>query len=215
MNRSRLLLTLVLAFAAMLVAASASASRIPSAANSTIPSAIRLVGAQGAAADAAAGQFTIVLRGLANNPLNDAVVVLDFSGCPDIELCTDQLDPDATVLCAARAVRKFTDALGTVQFTILGHSHGPADANMALERVNVFGNGALVGTPEASAFDLDGSGGVCANDLSVWLADFGSGLKPTRSDYDASGDIGAGDLSEWLGVFAAGGSGQSCAASCP
>ena len=215
MNRSRLMLTLVPALAAMLVAASASASGIPSPTNSTVPVAIRLVGAQGTTADAVAGQFTIVLRTLANNPLINALVALDFSQCPDLEFCPDQLDANATVMCAARAVRKFTDSQGQVQFVILGHSHGPATADMALERVNIFGNGALVGTPEASAFDLDGVGGVGANDLSVWLSDFGSGLKPTRSDYDASGDIGAGDLSIWLGVFAAGGSIQSCASSCP
>ena len=215
MNRSRLMLTLVSGLVAMLVAASSSASGIPLAANSTVPTAIQLVGAQGTIADAAAGRFTIVLRNVANNPLNNALVALDFSECPDLELCTDQLDANATVFCAGKAVRKFTDTQGTVQFVVLGHSQGPADANMALERMKVFGNGALVGTPEVSAFDLDGVGGVGANDLSVWLSDFGSGLKPTRSDYDASGDIGAGDLSIWLGVFAAGGSTQSCASSCP
>ena len=214
MNRSRLLMTLV-PLVATLFTSSASASRIPSAANSTIPSAIRLVGTNGVAPDAVAGQFTIVLRNLANNPVEDAQVVLDFSQCPDLELCADQLDPGMVVLCSAKALRKFTDVSGQAQFVILGHSHGPADASMALERVNVFGNGNLVGTPAVSAFDLDGLGGVGANDLSTWLADFGSGLNPTRSDYDASGSIGAGDLSEWLSVFGAGGSGSSCSTACP
>jgi hypothetical protein len=66
-----------------------------------------------------------------------------------------------------------------------------------------------------STFDLDGAGGVGANDLSIWLADFGSGEPHARSDYDGSGAVGAADLSEWLGVFAAGTSTQSCTTSCP
>jgi len=49
----------------------------------------------------------------------------------------------------------------------------------------------------------------------VWLSDFGSGVPYERSDFDGSGTIGAADLSEWLGVFGAGGSAQSCGASCP
>ena len=213
MTHSRLLHTLVALSIAVLV--TGARNKVPSAANSTVPSAIRVVGTNGTTPDAAAGQFTIVVRDLANNPVNAASVVIDFSQCPDIELCSDQLDPNATVTCAAKTIRKFTDFMGQVQFVILGHSHGPADPSMALELVRIYGNGALIATPEVSAFDLDGSGGVGANDLSAWLSDFGSGLKPTRSDYDASGDIGAGDLSAWLGVFAGGGSAQSCAASCP
>ena len=215
MTRSRLLLTLVPTLAAMLTAASASASRIPSAVLSTLPTAIRLVGASGATPDAVAGEFRIILRDLVNNPLPNSTVVLDFSECPDLQLCTDQLDASALVMCAQKTVRKFADGQGQAQFVILGHSHGPADAAMALERVRIFGNGVFVGMPEASAFDLDGASGVGANDLATWLTDFGSGLDPTRSDYDANGHIGAEDLSEWLTVFGAGGSASSCGAACP
>ena len=215
MNRSRLMLTLVSTLAAILVAASASAGTGIAPANSTVPTAIRLVGADGTTPDAAAGQFTIVVRDLAYNTKPNVVIVVDFSQCPDMELCADQLDANATMMCAQKYVRKITDSQGQVQFAILGSSHGPADESMAFEQVRVFAGGVLLGTLAASAFDLDGAGGVGANDLSAWLADFGSGLKPTRSDYDASGDIGAGDLSIWLGVYAAGGSTQSCPASCP
>jgi hypothetical protein len=70
-------------------------------------------------------------------------------------------------------------------------------------------------TPSASSFDLDGSGGVGAGDLSVWLGDFGSGMNWARSDFDGSGTVGAADLSEWLAVFGSSGSSQSCTTSCP
>jgi hypothetical protein len=214
MTRSIVLLTLAPTLAGILIAASASASP-PSAANSSSPAAIRLVGANGTTPDATAGQFTIVVRGLSNNPVPSAQITIDFSQCPDIELCTDQLDATATVTCADKVVRKITNPSGVVQFVILGSSHGPADASMTLERVRVFANGVLIGEPAPSAFDLDGSGGVGANDLSAWLSDFGSGLNTTRSDYDASGNVGAADLSEWLTVFAAGGSASSCGVACP
>jgi hypothetical protein len=214
MIRSIVLLTLVPTLAGMLIAASASASP-PSAANSSSPAAIRLVGANGTTPDATAGQFTIVVRGLSNNPIPSALVSIDFSQCPDIELCTDQSDANETVTCAGKLVRKITNTSGAVQFVILGSSHGPADASMALERVRVFANGVLIGEPAPSAFDLDGSSGVGADDLSAWLTDFGSGLNTTRADYDGDGTVGAADLSEWLTGFGAGGSTQSCATSCP
>jgi len=66
-----------------------------------------------------------------------------------------------------------------------------------------------------STFDLDGASGVGATDLSIWLTDFGSDAYHQRSDFDASGGDGANDLSEWLTMFGAGGSTQSCGASCP
>ena len=73
----------------------------------------------------------------------------------------------------------------------------------------------LIGSPSISAFDLDGGGGVGANDLSIWLTDFGSGNAYGRSDYDCSGDVGANDLSSWLTVFGSAGSAESCAGVCP
>ena len=214
MTRSRLLLTLV-PLAAALLASRASASSIPSVVNSTLPTAIRLVGTNGTAPDAVAGQFTMVLRLASNDPIDNAHVIIDFSQCPDMELCTDQLDANATVNCAAKTVQKFTNVSGQVQFVILGHSHGAADASMALERARMYGNGVFLGTPTVSAFDLDGTAGVGANDLSTWLRDFGSGLNPTRSDYDASGAVTANDLALWIQVFGAGRSALSCASSCP
>jgi hypothetical protein len=79
----------------------------------------------------------------------------------------------------------------------------------------IFGNGVLIASPSVSSFDLDGSGGVGAGDLSVWLSDFGTGQPYERSDYDGDGQVSAADLSEWLAVFGAGGSTLSCGAICP
>jgi len=182
---------------------------------STTPGFIRLVGATGGAPDATAGQFTVVARDPANNPVNGASIVLDLSNCTDLAVCSDQMDANALVNCAAKTVRKFTNALGMVTFTVLGRGTGAGNAASLAHSARIYGNGTLLGSPSVSAFDLDGSGGVGAGDLSVWFGDFGSGVPYERSDFDGSGTIGADDLSEWLGVFGVGGSTQSCAASCP
>ena len=204
----------LLTAAGMLVATAAMAG-VPSAANSTTPACITLVGSLAGVPDAAAGQFTVTVRDLANNPLNGASVVIDLSGCTDLAICSDQLDANALVNCGAKTTRKFTDATGKVTFVVLGGSNGGGNASTLLGGGKIFANGTLLQTPTVSAFDLDNAGGVGANDLSAWLTDFGSGNPYGRSDYDCSGGIGANDLSLWLTEFGAGTSASSCAASCP
>jgi hypothetical protein len=212
MNRS--VLTPVVA-SSLLSLLAPCARALPSAWNSTVPGVIRLVGANGGVPDAVAGQFTVVVRDVANNPIAHAAVVIDYESCTDLAICADQLDTDATVNCAAKFVRKLADASGAVTFTILGHSNGAGGATTPANYGSVYANGVLIAHPSIAAFDLDGFGGVGAGDLSVWLSDFGSGMNWARSDYDGDGMVGAADLSEWLTTFGAGGSTQSCGASCP
>ena len=178
------------------------------------PACISLVGTNGIAA-APTGEFTVIARDLACNPLAGASVVIDLSACPDLFLCADQLDPAVTVDCANKTARKLTGADGSVRFTILGGSNGAGNAVTLLGGGRIFKNGGLIGAPTVSAFDLDGANGVGAGDLSAWLTDFGSGNPFGRSDYDCSGSIGAGDLSFWLSAFASGASTLSCASQCP
>ena len=73
----------------------------------------------------------------------------------------------------------------------------------------------LIGSPTASAYDLDGAAGVAINDLSAWLSDFGSGNAYGRADYDCSGSVAINDLSSWLTLFGAGASLESCVTACP
>jgi len=190
------------------------ASAEPSAPNWTTPSCIPLVGSHGGVPATAFGQVEIIARDLANDPMVGVAVVVDLSNCLDLQLCADQLDPGAIVNCAAKTVRKLTDANGHVAFTILGGGSGQP-ASTLLNGGRIFGNGVLYQTPTISTFDLDGSGGVGANDLSAWLGDFGTGNPFGRSDYDCSGSIGANDLSIWLSAFGSGTMTESCGPSCP
>jgi len=200
--------------AAGLLAASAAMAGVPSAANSTVPACISLVGSSAGVPDAL-GSFSVTVRDLANNPLNGASVVIDLSGCTDIAICDDQLDVDALVNCAAKTTRKFTDALGNVSFIVLGGSNGAGNATTLLNGAKIYANGTQIGNPTAAAYDLDGALGLGANDFSAFLSDFASGIAYGRSDFDCSGNIGANDLSAWLSAFSAGASNTSCAVSCP
>ena len=183
--------------------------------NCTLPTLIRLVGSSAGIPDTTAGKFTVIVRDIAANPMAHATVVVSLEDCPDLALCADQLDPNAVTNCAAKLVRKLTDASGAVTFTILGHANGAGNAASLLNAGHIYVFGTGVAAPTVAAFDLDGSGGLGADDLSAWLTDFGTGENFGRSDYDGSGTVGAADLSEWLTVFGAGGSTQSCGASCP
>jgi len=203
----------LLAAAGILVASAAMAA-VPSKDNSTVPGCISLVGSLAGVPDGI-GQFTVVVKDLANNPLNGASVVIDLASCHDLAICNDQLDANATVNCGAKTTRKFTNGLGSVSFIVLGGSNGAGNATTLLNGGRVFANGTLIGSPTVSAFDLDGSAGVGANDLSAWLTDFGSGQNFGRSDYDCSNNIGANDLSLWLTEFGNGTSASSCTLACP
>jgi hypothetical protein len=145
---------------------------VPSAANSTTPSCVPLVGSTAGVPDAT-GLITVVVRDLANNPLSGASVVVDISGCTELALCDDQLDANALVVCASQTTRKFTDGLGSVQFVVLGGGQGPAAT--LLGGGKIFANGTLIGSPTVNSYDENGIGGLGAADLSTFLADFASG----------------------------------------
>src|SRR5262245_56493980 len=211
--RSLLRWTAVLALVSLAATKNAAGLCLPP--NSTWPSEIWLVGSSGGVPDAGFGQFVVIPRDPALNPCSRASVVVDLSGCQDLEICVDQLDPDAHVNCGPKMIQKIADAAGRVTFTVLGHSNGTGNATTLQNGARIFANGILLAAPTASTFDLDGTSGVGAGDLSAWLADFGSGQAFGRSDYDGNGGIDANDLSLWLQVFGAGSSATSCASSCP
>ncbi len=199
--------------AAGLLVASAAMAGVPSEGNSTKPGRIFLVGEVSGVPDAGTGQFTVIVRDLANNPLNGASVVLDFSGSTDLAICQNQLDGAATVNCAAKTTRKFTDITGSVTFTILGGSNGAGNGTSPLNNGRIYANGTLIGSPSVATYDLDGLSGVGSNDLSAWLTDFGTAPTLSRSDYDGGG-VGSNDLSLWLTQFGNPNAGASCAVSC-
>ncbi len=185
---------------------------LPPTFNATLPPCIRLVGSDGVQASPS-GAFQVVVRDLANNPMPFVAVVVDLSGAPDLRMCGDQLDASLTLDCAHAKVSALTDANGIARFTLLGGGFGPA-LTIGYP-AQFYCQGILLGSVPVSSYDLDGQGGVSANDLSVWLAEFASGTPYVRSDFDCSGDVGANDLSFWLAAFASGTQIGSCGSTCP
>ena len=185
--------------------------------NSTVPACFSLVGTAGGLPAHAFGRFQVVVRDAANNPCSGARVTVDLSGCPDLHLCADQLDPAVVVNCGAKTATSLSAADGTVNFTLLGGSNGTGNAVTLLGGARIYQNGSLIAGPTVSAFDLDGVNGVGINDLSVWLTDFGTFGNPAfgRSDFDCSGTVGINDFSVWLTAYGRGDQIQSCGATCP
>jgi hypothetical protein len=195
------------------VGVAAADTPVPEHPNSTWPACIALVGSNGAAA-AAAGTFDVVVRDLANNPVAGADVRVDLSNVPDLRLCAQQLASGVTVQCPDHTAAAITDASGRARFTLLGGGSAMATGagwNAGL----IYADGILLGYTTVLAYDLDGSAGVGANDLSLWLEDFVQAQYVARSDYDCSGGLGANDLSFWLAAFGSSAQSISCAASCP
>ena len=197
MVRHRALLLAIVAGSALLLASAARAD-LPPSPNSTIPASIHLVGSTAGIPDTTAGRFTVMMRDLANNPIPGSFVVVDFSNCPDIRIASDQLNPNYTVSCANHTVGAYTNVEGKVVFTLLG-SGWDAGTYSGYGSVRIFADGVLLGSPIASVFDLNGSSGVSAADLSVCLGDLGSHTYRARSDFNGDGTLSAGDLSVLLG----------------
>jgi hypothetical protein len=210
-----------LASAGILVSTSAMAS-VPSAANSDVPCGIVLVGTLGGVPDAA-GEFTIIVRDQANNPIGNARVEIVMCDCvgsggeQDIRLCANQTDPDVTSMlcepqCKGGLVTANTDGAGQVTLTLTGAANnlGSGDPAAPFNCGSVYVEGVNLGSMNVAAYDENGAGGVNPADLSVWLSDSFSPLVEGRSDFNCTNTVNPADLSILLGASLNGGSQSSC-----
>jgi hypothetical protein len=230
---------ILFAAAGILVAGTAMAST-PSATFSIVPDHINLVGSNGGVIDDGEdapnslfyGEFTITVNDLSNLPINNSFVIIDFSACSGLQICSDQLQAGITAVCGFQQVRGFTGPGGTLTLSVGGHANntgsgnpsGDTDPNNGTNDPVVTPGCASVeadGTPIKSAvsvgaFDQDGEGLTTA-DQSCWQGDnFGvnsaSPRHPHRSDFDGDGSVLTSDQSIWQYMNFAGKSGQNCGA---
>jgi hypothetical protein len=210
----------LLAICGVLLATAAMAG-VPSRDNSDVPACFTIVGSLGGVPDPA-GQFTVVVRDLANNEIAGSNVCIDVMPCIDIHICADQLDALAAVNCEAGTTCKVTDGVGSVTFIVLGGANNagasPGCDGTAGQLDKVEADGVVIGEPITPVYDEDGQNGVGANDFSAWIEDFAAGYW-VRSDYNCDGAVGADDLSLWIDAFGSGNSSESCpeypGVSCP
>jgi hypothetical protein len=165
----------------------------PSQISNLAPHAIRLVGASAGAPDSVAGGFTVTALSLALNPIQNSMIVLDFSGCPDLRLASSPVATGVTIDCARHTAMAITDQHGVAHFTLVGSGTATSgDDRTACVRLTM--DGITLPPPVVSAFDLDGANGVGPGDLALWLADQGSHRYHSRADYDGDGAVTITDL---------------------
>jgi hypothetical protein len=215
-----------------LLAANAAMASTPSAANSTVPANANMVGysvnpnpgPNGAIRSGINGTFyidgvdapiPINVRDINNLPVNNSQVVLDFTLCHNLQLCSDQLQLDGqgnpiVVNCAANTVSGYTDINGDLVLSVGGHANngattpynGDTDPNNGLACsgcLKIYADNVDLtpgGPKPVGTYDQDGSFGVGPSDQASFLGDeFGvltpvpggyTPRNPDRSDFDAS-----------------------------
>jgi hypothetical protein len=190
------------------------ARALTSPANSTLPFHVLMVGLREGVPDTTLGAFTIVARDANGTPEPGKTIEFRILNCPAARLATDQAQPGVSTRCATWGVTAVTDLNGIVRFAVVGGSEAQGLHGMG-PCAQVYSNGLAIGTVRVAYLDLDGSGGLGANDISVWLADFATGEPIGRSDFNGDTFLTADDLSVWLQIWGDGRQVESPAAYCP
>ena len=200
------------AVAAMLWPSAAGAVTSP--ANSTVPGFMLLVGHDQGVPDTTTGVILIVARDFANNPVVGRTIEVRLLNCPGARLAQDQLQPGVSTRCATHGVTAVTNQDGIVRFAVLGggDQDGPPGAGPC---VQIYSGGLSLGAARVAYLDLDGRDGLGAQDMSIWLTDFGTGEPIGRSDFNGDQVLTADDLSLWLMYWGEAHTTQSPATYCP
>jgi hypothetical protein len=220
-----------------LIASARETQAQPSAATSTVPSFIRVVGTQTVAGvPDPAGAFTITVRNAAGAALPGEPVTIDFTNCSDTRLCSVQVGA-ANLVCVpgTTAITGTTDAAGMLTITILGGGTNRGIAvPPAIDPGAGFGCVAItagappvaLGVATSVLFDENGAvpglgfNGVNGLDLAVILPQLPiqglGGPYRGRIDYSGDGTVNSIDLTYFLALAlypsaALVGSGAGCA----
>ncbi len=215
----------ILASGGLLASTSAMAS-VPSAANSDVPCGIVLVGTFAGVPDPR-GEFTIIVRDQANNPIPNARVEIVLCDCrgsggeQDIRLCSHQPDPDVTgILCETQCpgglLTASTDGAGQITLTVTGGANnlGSGEPAAPFKCASVYVEGVNLGAMNVGVFDQNGAGGVNPADMSVWLSDSFSLELEGRSDFNCTNSVNPADLSILIAASLSGNSLSSCSSYC-
>ena len=203
----------------LVFAASSAMAAVPSPADSEVPCGFNLVGTTAGVADPK-GEFTVIVRDLAQNPIAGSSVVISFDGCtPDIRICSVQPVSGVTADCLSGPVGEIsavTDGAGTVTIRIVGGANNVASGTPAagFKCATIYADGVNLGTMNIGAYDENGAGGVNPADISVWLPDNFDIDFEGRSDFNCSGTVNPADLSLLISAVLGGGSTASCGSYC-
>ncbi len=208
----RIVLTALLVVGAVAASGQSRADICRGIRNSTVPAGIAVVGTTAGVPDRS-GQFTVTVRDFGNNLIPNCDVIVDFTpALSSVHIQVPQPFAGLTVDCTTHTVRALSNASGVATFDIVGASIGPVAGNSA---ATIYISGCSMGNVPVVAYDLDGTGGVGANDFSVWIGYFLHDDLQRVGDYDRSGRLGANDLAVWINVFLQAESTVSASPVCP
>lgn len=228
-------MTRVVRNAALVVAgilvASAALANVPDPAHSTFSS--NYIAVEGSTSgqpdncsDGRCGNWTVTVKDFANNVIAGSTVVIDFSGCPDIQVSCDQLNGvTGQTDLAGKKVSGTTNASGQFVFKVQGASNATAPGantaagtNAGVPCAQVYADGVALGSLIVSAYDVNGlgspSGAVNAADVSLVSAEAikiaGGGTARARDDYNFTNSVNSGDvsISSSMAIQQAGGTGS-------
>lgn len=201
-----------------ILVASAALANVPDPAKSSLQSAYIDVegstsGNPDLCTDGRCGNFTVTVRDFANNVIAGSTVVIDFSGCSDIQISCDQLTGvTGQSYLAGKKVSGTTNASGQFIFKVQGASNAAptagntttAGTNVGVPCAQVYADGVpLTPTLVVAAYDVNGLGSptaaVSGADVSLVSAENLKGAlgaqKRARDDYNHDNNITGVDVS--------------------
>lgn len=236
---TRVVRNAVLCVAGILVASTALAN-VPDPAHSAFSSNYIAVEGQTSGqpdncSDGRCGNWTVTVRDFANNLIAGSTVVIDFSGCPDIQVSCDQLNGvTGQTDLAGKKVSGTTNASGQFVFKVQGASNASLQAgnvtsagtNAGVPCAQVYADGVALGSLIVSAYDVNGLGSptaaVNASDVSLVSAEAlkiaAGATARARDDYNFTNSVNSGDVAimSSMALQQAAGTGSKATASyCP
>ncbi len=172
----------------------------PSPVTSVVPPVIRLLTAQ-PYGPAIGDVYTVIVNDEFGIPIPEVPVFLDFAPCSHVMFAAEQEFSHLLAIdCAAETLRVLTDEAGVANFLVYGSmvQRTPMITDVGCVAVYAGRPAVLLGFASAVTFDLDGVNGLTANDLAMFMCDFGEAFPYARTDYDATGDVGINDLTLWI-----------------
>ena len=209
----------VILIACSCVMASRATAAVPSASNSSLPCGLTLVGTTFDVADIR-GEFSMVIRDEAQNPIPASSVVIDFDACEiDIRICSIQSFAGVAVDCTSGPVGEIsavTDGAGVVSLRIGGGARntGANSPSESLGCATVHADGVYFGQINVAVLDQNGVLGVTPPDVAGLIGDICDPEIEGRSDFDCSGTIDPRDVCILIDALFGGGSTTSCSAYC-
>jgi hypothetical protein len=155
------------------------AAGIPSASTSFVASHIVVCPAGDSA-------VVVIARHVSFSPWSEGPIVLDFCGCPGIQVVIED-GGCVTLEPGACSISTLPDLMGEVQLAVAGGGTCPGGV------VKVLAGGILLGIRgEPASFDQDGNLVVDANDVAIVTSKLGS--SSPGADFDGDGTVTAADL---------------------